>query len=93
MGTRLYCFYLLNSGTSESSPDTKEGRLDPSIMCAVSNEIHALLEACNTVVRRARQGGKSLVDLTLNEKYDFVSPPPTQKKRRLNDDSANKVPS
>jgi hypothetical protein len=29
------------------------------------------------------------VDLTLNEKDGFISPPPTQKKRSLNDDSAD----
>jgi hypothetical protein len=59
--------------------DTKEGRLDPSILCAVANEMCALLEACNKVDRRTRQGGKALLDLTLNEKDDdFVSPPPTR---------------
>jgi hypothetical protein len=70
-------------------PETKEGRLDPSIMCAVAKKIRALLEACNAVVRRTQQGGEVLVDLTLNEKDDFISPPPTQKKRNLNDDLAD----
>jgi hypothetical protein len=74
--------------------DTKEGRLDPPILRAVAKEIRALLEACNKVVSRSRQGGHVLVDVTLYEKDDFVSPPApcrTQKKRRLNDDSVNEV--
>jgi hypothetical protein len=72
-------------------PDTNEGRIDPPILDAVAKEIRALLEACSKVGRRTRRGGQALMDLTLNEKDDFVSPPPTQKRRRLNGDSTDTV--
>jgi hypothetical protein len=42
-------------------------------------------------VNRTRQSERVLVDMPLNGGRALVSPPPTQKKRRLNDDSANKV--
>jgi hypothetical protein len=89
MGTRAYIARRFTEFWDVRIPDTKEERLYPSIMCAVAKEIRALLEAYNTFVRRPRQGGQILVDLTLNEKDDFVSAPPAQKKRRLDDNSAD----